>query len=361
MESFGKLLREARENKSIDIEKAAFETSISKNYIEAMELEQIELFPAEIYLLGFLRNYSDYLGLNTAQILALYRGKKIQESPAPMALLQKQTPKYVKPLIISGILLLIVGLGILFYFLFFASNNDDENVHTVLSSMSTTERYELSNAPLTKRVYKGDVIVVPTSGGNIDVIVANTLGSLQLMTPAGTQFLELSEERELDIDGQNGAEIIVYLSEISKTDEARGAEIRVLLKDPNIVPVTTTDLTNIPASENVKNQQYVILEDNRAYPFTINVTFRSSCVFRYKTDNNTPVEDYYIGGSLLTMQASNGARIWVSNINAVKLQIIADSRTYDLEVGKAGQVVAQDIKWVREANGIYKLAVIELD
>mgnify|MGYP005605425407 CR=1 FL=1 len=34
---------------------------------------------------------------------------------------------------------------------------------------------------------------------------------------------------------------------------------------------------------------------------------------------------------------------------------------YDLDIGKAGQVVAQDIKWIKDTDGKYKLVVIELD
>ena len=80
-------------------------------------------------------------------------------------------------------------------------------------------------------MYKGDIIAVPSTEGNIDLIIGQTLNELQIITPAGTQTLELSEERELDIDGQGGAEIIVYLSDISRSDASRGAEVRVVLKD----------------------------------------------------------------------------------------------------------------------------------
>jgi hypothetical protein len=53
--------------------------------------------------------------------------------------------------------------------------------------------------------------------------------------------------------------------------------------------------------------------------------------------------------------------LWISNINAVKFTIIADLKSYDLDIGKAGQVVAQDIKWIKDTDGKYKLVVIELD
>ena len=64
MESFGKLLQSTRESKQIDIEKVALETTISRNHIIAMENEQIDSFPGEPYLVGFIKNYAEYLGLN---------------------------------------------------------------------------------------------------------------------------------------------------------------------------------------------------------------------------------------------------------------------------------------------------------
>ena len=51
----------------------------------------------------------------------------------------------------------------------------------------------------------------------------------------------------------------------------------------------------------------------------------------------------------------------MSNVNAMKVQIIANAKTYDLEVGKAGQVQAEDVKWVKDSDGKYRLVVTELD
>ena len=61
------------------------------------------------------------------------------------------------------------------------------------------------------------------------------------------------------------------------------------------------------------------------------------------------------------MTANNGIRLWMSNCNTLKFSIIADSKSYDLEIGKAGQVLVEDIKWIKDTDGKYKLVVIELD
>ena len=51
----------------------------------------------------------------------------------------------------------------------------------------------------------------------------------------------------------------------------------------------------------------------------------------------------------------------MSNVNALKIQVIADTSYYDLEVGRAGQVKVEDIKWIRTSEGKYQLVVLELD
>ena len=72
MESFGRILKSVREEKQIDIEQIAGETSISKEYLIALEEENLEVIPGSTYTVGFLRNYSDYLGCDTKYLLDLY-------------------------------------------------------------------------------------------------------------------------------------------------------------------------------------------------------------------------------------------------------------------------------------------------
>ena len=144
------------------------------------------------------------------------------------------------------------------------------------------------------------------------------------------------------------------------TDESRGAEVRILKRHGSAVSGVASD--DILLASEIGNSKYkVIFEDTRAYPFTLNGNFRASCVFRIKVDRSEADEQYYTSGEVITRTAANGVRLWISNINAVKFSIIADLKSYDLDIGKAGQVVAQDIKWIKDTDGKYKLVVIELD
>ena len=56
MKSLGDTLKAAREERGISIDQAIHETNISRNYLEALESEDFAEFPAEAYLVGFLRN-----------------------------------------------------------------------------------------------------------------------------------------------------------------------------------------------------------------------------------------------------------------------------------------------------------------
>lgn len=362
MDSYGDLLRQAREEKNLDVEKIAREISIESRYLTGLEDEDSGVFPGEAYMIGFLRNYSNYLELDTNYILKLYNNKKLQESPVPEGLIIKHRPRWIIPAIAVPVVLIIgVITTISILLLTKKTVSDDDSV--LLSSNMKSKQYELTNAKFTQRVYKGDQFVVPTSNGKIVLTVRDTLSSFGLDTPGGIFYTDLAEETEVDINGDSNPDLIVYVSDISYTDESRGVEVSLLLRHGVAVTYESVDVDEIPFEKDIssKHPQKVILEDNRAYPFTINASFRGSCLFRDKVDNENSVETYFARGEVFTANPHNGIRLWISNSNTVKFTIIADSRTYDLDIGAAGQILVEDIKWIKDSDGRYKLVVIELD
>lgn len=362
MESYGSLLKNAREEKGLDILSVERDTAITMQYIEAMEEENVDVFPGEAYFIGFLHNYAEFLGLNGDNIVSLYKNKKLQESPIPDGLFPKHRPIWIIPLVI---LLILAGLsGIVFgtiKLVAFIKTMQAQKAQTV-EEMQRFHTYTLSEKPLQKRIYKGDHIIIPQNEGNVDLVVANTLGLLSIETPAGMQTIDLSEEVELDIDNDTVPDMIVYVSDVSNTDSDRGAEVRMLLKVGGMV-LGATNLDEIQSADELpKNaNQYEILTDNRAYPFTINASFRASCLFRYRIDRKEPIEDYYSSGDVVTITSNNGTRLWMANGNVVKIQIIADGRSYELEAVKAGHVHTEDIKWIKMSDGRYRLIAVEID
>ena len=79
MDEIGKLLAETRIKRELELDQVARETNIAKRYLEALEQDDYSVFPAEPYVLGFLRNYCEYLDLDPEEIINLY--KQIKRHP----------------------------------------------------------------------------------------------------------------------------------------------------------------------------------------------------------------------------------------------------------------------------------------
>lgn len=67
----GDILREAREARGISFETAEHDTHIPRHHLQSLEEERFESLHAPVYVRGFLRSYSQYLGLDSRELLSL--------------------------------------------------------------------------------------------------------------------------------------------------------------------------------------------------------------------------------------------------------------------------------------------------
>ncbi|GMO58354.1 MAG: helix-turn-helix domain-containing protein [Treponemataceae bacterium] len=363
MNSFGQILRETRESKKISIEKAESETSIARRYIEALESEKVEQFPGSSYLTGFLRNYSEYLGLDSTKMISLFRAKIIQESPVPIALTKPFRSKYLAYAIAIPIVVVLgVGAGLWVYFSrlkaeeFARANeiqkNQDEQVYRLVAGQELKERF-----------FVGDKIIISHNNDDVTLKVNDTLSILTLETPLGEQFVDNGEEIELDIDGEPGGEIIVFLSDISNTQRERGAEAKFIYRNSEAVAHNASLDANTEDAfrANVSSIAAVLIDDKRAYPFTVLPIIRTPVVIRYQSDNQDRREDFFYESTKVVISANNRVRIWCADDNALKMQVVAGGKSIDVASGKKGQVSVRDIKWIRSSSGGYQLVVQEID
>ncbi len=72
MTGIGERLIRARETRGLTLEDAERDTRISRRYLQALETEQFEIIPAPVYARGFLRSYSQYVGLDPQEMLSLF-------------------------------------------------------------------------------------------------------------------------------------------------------------------------------------------------------------------------------------------------------------------------------------------------
>jgi cytoskeleton protein RodZ len=109
--SAGDILRSAREHYGqslVDIEKAL---RIRASQIHAIEKNNYEKLPGRVYVIGFVRSYAEYLGLNPDRMVNLYKsqmsGQSTKQHHFPAAASESRIPdKYV----LATCIVLIVGL-----------------------------------------------------------------------------------------------------------------------------------------------------------------------------------------------------------------------------------------------------------
>ena len=92
MSELGSLLVRAREARGLTLEDAERDTRISRRYLQALEAEQFEVIPAPVYARGFLRSYSQYLGLDPQETLGLFPREDDAEYGEPKSPTTKSAP-----------------------------------------------------------------------------------------------------------------------------------------------------------------------------------------------------------------------------------------------------------------------------
>ena len=359
MESIGKHLRETREQRGLTIDQVSRETNISRHYIVALEEDRHEAFPAEPYVIGFLRNYCDHLGLETETVIGKYRTLKIQEQPAPLAeLIRKPSPWPLRIMVIGGGVV-VVAL-VLFLVLppvvgFFA------NLPQALASSGPDRQpkvYALgtSDKNLVQRLYEGDTVTVAL-GEQILSLPLTTVGDESAL---GDYRLHLGDELFLDLDGDGSQDLRVFLKDVTASDPTRGAEFAFERLKATVgslsggtLPLGDEMKPGLPAAGSVPAVQVelkpvVILTDVPAKPFTVDVIFRGYALFRYVVDDNRREESYFRKGDTIRIDASRKVKIWISNAGAFSGKVNAAA---DFEVGRAGEVVARSIEWSKDASG----------
>lgn len=112
----GKALKNARSTRKISIEKASKETKIAQTYLKAIEEEDFAKIPGDVVLKGFIRIYSDFLGVDPAPLIAELsrKNKKDKEKAEPVEIKIRKEPafdgrRFTKVLVVAVFLILLTA------------------------------------------------------------------------------------------------------------------------------------------------------------------------------------------------------------------------------------------------------------
>lgn len=92
MQTAGELLSQERNSKGISLEQASAALSIKKEQLAALEQSDWPKLPEAAFVTGFIKNYADYLGVDSKLALALYR-REYDPAKTPQPKLNFLKPK----------------------------------------------------------------------------------------------------------------------------------------------------------------------------------------------------------------------------------------------------------------------------
>ncbi|WP_028330124.1 helix-turn-helix domain-containing protein [Brachyspira alvinipulli] len=102
METIGQILKNAREKKGLSIEELEASTHIVARFIKALENEEFDALPGEIYVKGFIKNLSDKLSLDAEMVLERYNLQRNgANSEQTLIKNQKNIKKIKEPAIVN--------------------------------------------------------------------------------------------------------------------------------------------------------------------------------------------------------------------------------------------------------------------
>ena len=369
MESIGDKLKGHREQKGHSIEQIARDTNIAKRYLEALEAEDFSVFPGDPYLIGFLRNYADYLGIDPDEMVSLYKNFQIQSQPVPLDELLISNDR--KPIVLIAIIVVVViGLGVAGYFfvpklLAILPRRDRSREVAVEDTESTGSAvYELRDEILERRFQEKDTITIPFKDSQYQIRLTDIRDDLTLSVPGGTNILRIGDERAIDLDGDAKMDIKVSLTDIDAGAKIKSAVLRfdrfvkttVLPEeapeaDKPVVAVSSSEIGNASIASRML-EPVLIREAETEAPFRVNIIFRGYCLFRYYLDGKDRDERYFGTGDTIEMDVSKELRIWMSNAGNTIARVSGE----EVDLGRPGEVATKMILWrADEGNGKKKL------
>jgi cytoskeleton protein RodZ len=138
MFEIGNSLREARLRQALEFPEIEQATKIRSKYLRALEDEQFDILPGQTYVKGFLRTYSEYLGLDGQLYVDEYNSRYIQADEETPLRTRIGSSGRGGPRLESGVILLaLAAIGVLTLLVFAAWKFGSDTPPTAIPDFST--------------------------------------------------------------------------------------------------------------------------------------------------------------------------------------------------------------------------------
>ena len=120
----GMALRDARVARNLSLAEVSALLRIRESHLEAIELEDFDQLPGNVYAIGFIRTYAQYLELNEGDLIMRFKAASVDPGIADMVFEEEEETEQI-----SGALkisLLVVGALVVYVLWLVAGAQDDE-------------------------------------------------------------------------------------------------------------------------------------------------------------------------------------------------------------------------------------------
>jgi hypothetical protein len=372
MNQLGPIFRQARSESGKSLEDAVRETKIAKKYLLALENEDFSAFPGETYLIGFLRNYAQFLGLDPEDMVHKYRDQKIQEQPAPIEQLTARPKGTRRFLILLLIALIVVSTAV---YLIFSGKRDRQYAEKETDEQSMQKEQEQEKSKKEVFLFDEEEVIrdfqeedlIEIAWGNkayrisIDGIKDNLEFSI------GDIPFSLSTEERVEIDfNRDGRKDLLM-----RVNRLRGGVVNITLKKlfridrsldeavasergveeaqqgdltPEVVIIREDEeLTGIPVAP---DSGFEIVSSYEMSEITSTAEALSTSYLAYIPDQGAKQESLLKTGETMSVTAESELKVMAANAKGLQLKV----NEVSVNLGKEGAVIAKVIRWYRDPD-----------
>ena len=144
VERMGSILRRVREQRGEQLENISDYLRIRREYLVALENSRYDELPADAYVIGFLRTYANYLGLEGKGAIDQYRREMAGRRRKPQLVLPQPITEGRAP---TAVILIGATIAVmLIYALWYGLSSSERAVVTTPPAMPQTGSYKQPNA-----------------------------------------------------------------------------------------------------------------------------------------------------------------------------------------------------------------------
>jgi len=232
----GTLLKEARMEKGLTLDDIKEQTKIRKKYLEAIENNNFDIIPGNVYVKVFIKGYARQVGLDYSSLIEEYEILK-ENSEADTSFNKdllpdgkfkyqpfhnKKKSKFLKIIIIIFISLFAAATAFFIYQYFFLS----DSINNVVNNMSNSSQYTVSESNDSTNNISEEETISPSAAEE------SSLNELNIVDP---QKIPEESEESTDPDGKNST---------NTEDSVENSENETLLTDQKTVSKTEETAVN---------------------------------------------------------------------------------------------------------------------